>query len=130
MKFHSVNVTCHSCSKTYSLMVNGEDVQRWRDGTLIQVAMPYLTKDDRELLISKTCGSCFDKMEEADEAGESEICFECGESVAWGSGKFVNRIPGDGGPDAAYPEGEWMCDECTVAITAEFESDSDDEPVV
>lgn len=47
-----------------------------------------------------------------------EICIECGESVAMGSGKFVNRIPDfddyktrkeNGHP---YPKGEWICIEC------------------
>ena len=31
-----------------------------------------------------------------------ETCQDCGDSVAWGSGKFVNRIPAD----------EWLCAEC------------------
>jgi hypothetical protein len=29
---------------------------------LIQDAMPYLEADLRELFLSKTCGSCFDKL--------------------------------------------------------------------
>jgi len=48
----------------------------------------------------------------------SEICNECGKSVAWGSGRFVNRIPDantveerkrQGKP---YPEGDFLCAEC------------------
>jgi hypothetical protein len=48
----------------------------------------------------------------------SEICFECGRSVKFGSGRFVNRIP-DGNDyedrvanGAPFPEGEWLCGEC------------------
>lgn len=49
-----------------------------------------------------------------------EICNECGRSVAWGSGRFVNRVAdlndaetrrGMGKP---FPEGEWVCEECEL----------------
>ena len=43
-------------------MVNLHDMGRWQNGSLIQDAMPYLSADERELLISGTCGTCFDKM--------------------------------------------------------------------
>ena len=43
-------------------MVNGQDVVDWKGGKYIQDAMPYLSADERELLISGTCGTCFDKM--------------------------------------------------------------------
>ena len=52
----------------------------------------------------------------------NQICYECGDSVAWGSGKFVNRVPNldtieqrraNGAP---YPEGEWLCGECDSKI--------------
>jgi hypothetical protein len=47
-----------------------------------------------------------------------ETCYECGESVAWGSGKYVNRIPSldcvaeRKEMGVANPTGEWLCDEC------------------
>ena len=34
----------------------------WLHGELIQKALPELTKDERELLVSGTCAQCFDKM--------------------------------------------------------------------
>lgn len=52
-----------------------------------------------------------------------ERCNECGQSVAMGSGNFVNRIPDlntvaqrkeMGKP---YPQGEWMCAKCYVKIS-------------
>ncbi len=48
----------------------------------------------------------------------ADCCYECGRSVAPGSGNFVNRVPSlDSGPERAsmgvpYPEGEWLCGEC------------------
>jgi len=35
---------------------------KWKNGELIQNVMPYLNEDERELLISGTCGKCFDKI--------------------------------------------------------------------
>lgn len=60
----SVRAQCFTCRSFFTLRVNKDDMVRWRDGELIQRAMPYLTPDERELLISSTCGKCFDKMTE------------------------------------------------------------------
>jgi hypothetical protein len=56
-----ISEKCLFCGKVFSLFVDPDDLDRWRDGELIQNTMPYLTADERELLISKTCGPCFDK---------------------------------------------------------------------
>jgi hypothetical protein len=48
----------------------------------------------------------------------TEICNFCGRSVAWGSGRFVNRIPDLDTPaerlanGRPYPFGDWICAEC------------------
>ncbi len=57
-----LKVTCHMCRTVHQLDLPKEDVDRWLKGELIQVAMPYLEAEVRELLISGTCGDCFDKM--------------------------------------------------------------------
>ena len=44
------------------MQVHVEDVTAWENGELIQNAMPYLSADEREVLISGTCGPCFDRM--------------------------------------------------------------------
>ena len=47
-----------------------------------------------------------------------EICNHCGDSVARGSGKFVNRIPDLNDIETRIfnkrvdPAGEFVCDEC------------------
>jgi len=47
-----------------------------------------------------------------------EICSECGSSVKFGSGRFVNRIPDFNTPaereiaGRPYPEGDFICAEC------------------
>ena len=58
----TLQARCRTCGDTHILMVNAQDKKRWMEGELIQDAMPYLTPDERELLISGTCGTCFDKM--------------------------------------------------------------------
>jgi hypothetical protein len=45
----------------------------WKSGTLIQVAMPEISKGVRELLISGTCDECWDRMFAFDEGdGDDE----------------------------------------------------------
>ena len=54
--------TCQFCKVDHVVMANETDVANWEAGALIQEAMPYLSDNDRELLISGTCGACFDKI--------------------------------------------------------------------
>ena len=54
--------TCMKCNNVIIIKANPEDMQEWKNGAHIQNAMPYLTADERELMISKICGPCFDKM--------------------------------------------------------------------
>lgn len=56
-------VQCNICGVSYSILYNREDMIDWLAGKdFIQELMPYLSAAERELLISGTCGSCFDKM--------------------------------------------------------------------
>lgn len=57
-----VNINCRVCGITYNLMISTEDLKNYENGALVQDAFPYLSADERELIISQTCGSCFDKM--------------------------------------------------------------------
>jgi len=57
-----VEVTCGICKTTHKLTVPIEGFIKWRSGVLIQQALPELSADDRELLISGVCGGCFDDM--------------------------------------------------------------------
>lgn len=54
---------CEHCGKDYIISFNYDDMMDWWRGSLpIQDALPYLTAGERELLISGTCGPCFDIM--------------------------------------------------------------------
>jgi len=52
----------------------------------------------------------------------AEICCECGRSVKWGSGLFVNRVPECNDPETRrklgrpFPEGDYICRECDARL--------------
>lgn len=57
-----VRVACPMCGESRTLEVPAEGFERWQAGELIQNAMPELSADDREQLISGTCGACWDRL--------------------------------------------------------------------
>ena len=58
-----VDIQCHMCRGWYNVLVNTDDLLDWTSGSLpIQDALGYLSSNERELLISQTCGDCFDKL--------------------------------------------------------------------
>jgi hypothetical protein len=57
------NVRCKMCGRIYTIMYNREDMVSWLSGSgFIQDIMDYLTPAERELLLSGTCGECFDTL--------------------------------------------------------------------
>lgn len=58
-----LKIECRQCNHAWPISVDPADYDRWgRQGHPIQDCMPYLTADQRELLISNTCGTCFDEL--------------------------------------------------------------------
>lgn len=57
-----VKTTCPICHCDTYLQVDAEEYARWQAGELIQVAMPDLDADEREMLISGICPDCWDDM--------------------------------------------------------------------
>ena len=55
-------VVCVRCGETVFIKAYVSDLIDWKEGKLIQDALPYLDSDEREILISKTCGDCFDEL--------------------------------------------------------------------
>ena len=53
---------CDHCGHTEAISFNFDDYARWKDGEYIQFALDYLTPDQREMMISGTCGKCFDRF--------------------------------------------------------------------
>lgn len=59
---YALSVKCVGCKRTYYVAISKKGYHRWTQGTLIQEALPELSVEERELLISKTCNACFDAL--------------------------------------------------------------------
>lgn len=54
---------CPICGRGNEVWANEEDYFDWSfDGVLVQNAFPYLSADEREMLISGICPECWKKM--------------------------------------------------------------------
>jgi hypothetical protein len=58
----SVNKRCMGCGKVATLRVPLIGLRKWQGGALIQDALPTLSADLREQLISGTCTDCWAKL--------------------------------------------------------------------
>lgn len=59
----TVEVECTGgCGTLHRITFSVAQQQSWEDGALIQRVAPELTDNDRELLITATCGDCWDAM--------------------------------------------------------------------
>ena len=59
----SIQVPCAQCGEIHTIRVYYDDWQAWRSGEkLVQEAFPYLSAENRELLISRICPKCWDEM--------------------------------------------------------------------
>jgi len=57
-----IKKTCPLCGKTTHIVVNGDDYEKWQNGMLIQRAFPYMSADEREVLITGICYNCQTKV--------------------------------------------------------------------
>lgn len=58
----SIVATCRYCREPERIDMHAEDWARWKGGEYIQTAAPYLSPEQREMLISATCSFCWEKM--------------------------------------------------------------------
>lgn len=58
---YTVLTRCPFCGKTNSVQVHGKDYLAWQNGALAQDVFPYLSADEREMLISGVCPKCWAK---------------------------------------------------------------------
>lgn len=57
-----INTTCPFCGKTTPIQVRFADYHAWQNGKLAQDVFPYLSADEREMLISGICPTCWDNV--------------------------------------------------------------------
>lgn len=61
--FVNLKVRCRCCGKECPISVDLEDLGAWQRGEkLVQDAFPYLSASKRELLLTRTCPECWDRM--------------------------------------------------------------------
>jgi hypothetical protein len=58
----SVDGSCVWCKTSKVISVGEADFAAWMSGKPVQKTMPYLSAEDRELLVSGTCSKCFDEF--------------------------------------------------------------------
>ena len=58
-----IECICPFCGEIHIILVDAIDYDAWESGgALAQEAFPYLSADEREMLISGICPTCWDKM--------------------------------------------------------------------
>tara|TARA_Y100001951_G_scaffold101881_1_gene107590 strand:+ start:131 stop:367 length:237 start_codon:yes stop_codon:yes gene_type:complete len=57
-----IPAVCVRCGETIIITAYVSDLVKWHKGELIQDVLSYLNEDERELLISGTCGKCFEEI--------------------------------------------------------------------
>lgn len=55
-------VTCEGCEDIFTFSLDPKALEAWQAGVHVQQAFPELSDDERELLISGTCGACWEEM--------------------------------------------------------------------
>ncbi len=71
----AVSVLCPACSKMHTLTVPVAGYMLWLIGEPVQVAFPDIAREDREMLVTGTCSSCWLEMYGPPPAGEPETQF-------------------------------------------------------
>lgn len=62
-KDFTVSIECRICKKDFDINCEEKDYSDWKSGKgYIQDLLNYLSASDRELILSETCGNCFDQL--------------------------------------------------------------------
>ena len=67
-----IGVDCTCCDEGYLFGTSLTGFVSWREGELIQKALPELPAQYREMLISGTCPSCWDAMFESSDDDDED----------------------------------------------------------
>lgn len=62
IKLMKITGTCWRCQAEQDVIVPQKGFDQWQNGANVQDAFPHLSPDNREFLISQTCGCCFDDL--------------------------------------------------------------------
>jgi hypothetical protein len=59
---HIIYTRCRYCGASHDIEVGAEDWAAWKGGAYAQTAFPYLSTEQREMLISQTCDGCWSRI--------------------------------------------------------------------
>ena len=62
----TVSGECYNCKKVVAVLMAWGAFLDWRRGKFIQDVAPELTLDEREFLMTRICGKCFDERFKAE----------------------------------------------------------------
>jgi hypothetical protein len=68
----AVKVKCRYCGSVEHISMSMHGYDKWKGGEMIQDALPDLSPEQREMLISQTCANCWDSLFKDDEPEENE----------------------------------------------------------
>ena len=57
-----ITIKCRECEEDFTFEAPMSGILKWKDGMLIQKALPELSAELREVLISHVCPKCWDTM--------------------------------------------------------------------
>ena len=71
---------CPGCGREHAVRLSTAGLMAWKKGVPIQVALPDLSDDDREALLTGLCASCWDAATDEDgcDPGDDEERPDCG----------------------------------------------------
>ncbi len=58
-KEYTITSQCPFCKVSKDIRVKLKDYDDWQDGMLAQEAFPYLSAEDREMVLTGTCPQCW-----------------------------------------------------------------------
>ena len=63
-------ITCPDCKEVTTLKVRTDGLEAWLGRALIQHALPELSRDEAEMLVTGICVPCWDTMWDVGESGD------------------------------------------------------------
>lgn len=61
VELEEIKIKCMDCKKNFVVMADKEGLDRWKNGTPIQMAMPYLNSEDQTSVLAGSCKKCLGK---------------------------------------------------------------------
>lgn len=59
---YTFHCKCVDCGSVTDITINARDLYNYHNGMHIQTAFPYVSRDNRELMMTGICGTCFSNM--------------------------------------------------------------------